>query len=151
MAGMLEKQKFAEVGFVEMPGVKAPAGIYALFWKGELVYIGQTKNAFRRIATHVNGYKKKNYITKDYFTPGDVRGKEIKFDRCLVRFCAVSELHRLETQLIYKYKPKYNTIVRSPLPDHVIDIVKLAEEAGLVRWKDIWAQPEPMKRRRMAA
>lgn len=75
-------------GFEEF-SLELQPGVYVLYHKDEIVYIGKASHLPSRIHTHYSGNK-------------------IRFDRVMVRYCAVSEIDGLEARLIRKYKPKHN-------------------------------------------
>ncbi len=77
------------------------AGIYALVWVDEIVYIGRSLSMYQRIYSHARG-KRRNGI---------------RFDKVFVWRCRPSDLDRLEYQLIQKHKPRYNvSLKRQPGP-----------------------------------
>ena len=75
---------------------KPPAGIYMLYDKNELVYIGETNDIYRRISEHANGRRKP--------------GQQIKeFDHWAYIECNDEKARKkFENFLILLYKPKYN-------------------------------------------
>lgn len=62
-------------------------GVYVLLFRGEVVYVGQSMNAFGRIGDHT-----RNKI----------------FDRIFFLRCRPKELLPFEAALIHEYKPRYN-------------------------------------------
>ena len=62
------------------------SGVYFLIYKDEIVYIGQSKNIYKRIFDH-----------------------KIKFDSIAIIKCkGVFALKELEREYLIKFKPKYN-------------------------------------------
>ena len=71
-------------------------GVYFLFFDKQIVYIGQSKFAMRRVVDHLGQ-------------------KKIQFDGYAILNIDESELSATENHLIYKFKPLYNkTWVNSP-------------------------------------
>lgn len=124
----------AQDGFVEIPRPRNPIGVYALVLKGVVVYVGQSKSVYNRIAQHrvaaVRGGNRGSDRTM--FCVGDPMGKRIEFDEVWVRWCPIKDLGRLEWVYIDRFKPRWNIQIREPLPDVNIDIRRLAERMG---WK----------------
>jgi hypothetical protein len=116
-------------GFVNLPGV-GTAAIYVLVWGERIVYVGQSTNVFARICSHRNRllrYKKgkKSYNRNDW-------DRVIHFDRVWVRFCAKDELDYLELEMIRKYNPEVNILLRRhDIPEWEVDLDKI----GLGTWK----------------
>ena len=51
----MEKAALIPEGFVEVPGIRAPSGVYLLLGaEGEVLYAGQAKQIYQRITTHYN-------------------------------------------------------------------------------------------------
>ena len=118
-------------GFVQFLG-KGTAGVYLLFDGEVLTYIGQSINIPQRIASHLRALPPKRYrpyITKHWVTPNDIRGIPIPFNRVLVRWCEVTELDRIERELIQRLTPKYNNRVnwapQKPLPVVDVDLAEI--------------------------
>lgn len=88
--------------FESWPGILMPA-IYALVYKRNVVYIGQSKKPLGRIYTHRNMWGKRKH-------PWGVQSsaKGILFDDVWVRPCLVEELDQIEREMIEKYRPSHN-------------------------------------------
>ncbi len=80
------------------------SGIYALTWRGEVVYVGQTVRLFQRLYAHAMGRLKRKV------TMGRKTIKGSTFDGILILPCAESDLDRLEAEFIQKYQPRYNVV-----------------------------------------
>lgn len=93
-------------GFADLSGAMQP-GVYALVWAGEVVYIGQSETPWARLYAHRMKWLRAREGKK-------VRGKAIAFSGFWVQPCAVSDLLRLEAELIVKYRPRYNLRVVIP-------------------------------------
>ena len=76
--------------------IKGGCGIYFLFDKNELVYIGQSINCLSRIAEHENCKK---------------------FDSYYILKCEREQLSEIEAVYIERYKPRYNSQVPSTKKD----------------------------------
>lgn len=72
--------------------MKAQEGIYALFQKGELVYIGKSNNLLYRVGTHMQEGVK-SFDSYEMFP----------VDRCDEK-----QLTKIEAELITTFQPKYN-------------------------------------------
>lgn len=89
----IRKDKLKRIPYSSMPGV------YILFDKDEIVYIGSTVNLFQRVLTHKKAIPYEKKLTKP-----------MKWDSAL---CIVMDVDRdiyfkNEQKLIEFYKPKYN-------------------------------------------
>ena len=87
-------------GFANVTPILAQ-GIYALVYRGVVVYIGRSKCALTRVATHksMRGKKQVPWIT--------ARG--VLFDEVHVMPCHPDRIEALEAELIRRYRPRYNT------------------------------------------
>lgn len=86
-------------------------GVYALVSKGKVIYVGKSRGMLGRVYTHRNLWiaKRKGRKVPDWLTP--VRG--IMFDEVHVLPCSLDRLDELEAQMIDKYKPKYNEMLKT--------------------------------------
>lgn len=133
MGAMVEDLRLAQEGFVAAPGINRPVAIYLLMSGVEVLYVGQSKNVYRRLAAH--------YATRESKKPkaewryGQQRGIEytqrINFTHVMIRFCTLSELDDLEAKYIMRFRPKCNVIVRAPVPKMNVELGVLAGMAGL--------------------
>lgn len=108
-------------GFVDASAMMQ-GGVYLLYHRRELVYIGKAKSFLARIYTHRSVWsrtRKGDKIAK--WLP--VKG--IMFDAIFLRPCRPEIADELERELIGLHNPKYNTALRtkdtSPLPPLVIN------------------------------
>ena len=67
-------------------------GVYALIWRGEVVYIGKSKSMLARVAAHKKQYGQR---TPEWFP---IKG--VRFDRILVRYEHPDRVDALERQLM---------------------------------------------------
>jgi excinuclease UvrABC nuclease subunit len=156
--GMMKNFGLDCEGFVELPGVAAPMGVYLLLAQGEVVYVGQSKNVFQRLTSHYNarrrGYRKKLYATYDNLSPNDLRGMSIPYDHMLVRFCKKAELDKLELSLIDRFKPKFNIAFKNEGLERRrfrINIKELAAKLDYPHWmRPSRESSNDLKRRRVA-
>lgn len=111
-------------GFEPLSGAASPSGVYALLWKGEVVYVGQAKNVYQRITTHYNRLIDNTYVA-GFVTPGDIRGMTIRYDSAMVLWTAVEDLKDVEQELIWRLRPKYNRQVLGPIPKVKVNLAAL--------------------------
>lgn len=81
-------------------------GVYALCWRGKVVYVGQSKACLSRIYTH-----KSNRGSK---TPSWVPVKGITFDQVFILPCGPDIRSAVEQEMIAKYRPTHNTHHKPP-------------------------------------
>lgn len=98
---------------VELPGFVGvgeilKSGVYALLWRGQVVYIGKSKSMLIRIYTHRSNSRGK--------VPSWLPVKGITFDDVHIRPCHVDLLDELEYEMINLFKPRYNTQLKTPGP-----------------------------------
>lgn len=86
-------------GFIEASEVLR-SGVYALAWKGEVVYVGKSKCMLTRIEAHRGLFRRK--------APSWMPIKGVQFDAVFVRPCPLAMLEALEVEMINLYKPKLN-------------------------------------------
>jgi excinuclease UvrABC nuclease subunit len=96
------------LGFVDGTAL-IHCGVYILAWRGEVVYVGQSKKLSARINTHVYSRGKHRQQRLD----GRIV-KGVVFDQVWFRACAAHELDDLELELIQRYKPRYNIKGKEP-------------------------------------
>lgn len=95
------------------------SGVYALVHRREVVYIGKSKTMLVRIYSHRNAWGDKRrgkwrQLPKNFPVQG------IYFDEVFVRPVPVEHLDEVEREMIAKYRPKYNTLLKPPLPLNAI-------------------------------
>jgi hypothetical protein len=85
-------------------------GVYALCYRGAVVYVGKSKAMLGRVYTHKSawGQKKPRWLT--------VSAKGMLFDEVHVLPCREDQLDELERALINRYKPKNNILLKTPEP-----------------------------------
>lgn len=86
-------------------------GIYALISHGEVVYVGKSKCMLVRIYSHRNAKNKKSAKLPSWFP---VKG--IAFDEIHVHPCHPDLIDELENKMINRYKPKFNTLLKTTSP-----------------------------------
>ncbi len=91
---------------VDLGGLLA-SGIYFLLWRGEVMYVGQTKTMFIRLYAHCSGRKKRRMKLGGRMILGVV------FDGIRMIPLPPSDLDRVEREMIEWYQPKYNDRMRS--------------------------------------
>jgi len=89
-----------------MSKYKPPCGVYFLYDKGEVVYVGQTNDIYRRISEHARGNQKHGIQQKEFD------------DWSYVKCDDEDTREKLEALLIKHILPKYNidqkTYYKSP-------------------------------------
>lgn len=83
---------------VEVTEVLGP-GVYALAYRGRVVYVGQSGSVCQRIASH----RRKRW---------GGRMERFVFDQVFIWPCAVEDLDRLEQQMIARYQPRHNKALK---------------------------------------
>jgi GIY-YIG catalytic domain len=78
--------------------------VYALRYKGEVVYIGKAKNGLSRLYTHQSNWRRHVKGRGPYPT----NSKVVKFDDVSVYPCTYAELDAIEQAFIVKYAPRHN-------------------------------------------
>lgn len=109
-------------------------GVYALCYRGTVVYIGQSKACIQRIATHraQRGRKTMPWLP--------VKG--ITFDEIHILPCKPEDRDRIEREMIIRYRPKHNIVHKPsrPVPHSPLTI----EINGR---PFVFSPPEPIERR----
>lgn len=85
-------------GFLNFSG-GLRCGVYALTYRGRVVYVGKATRPFQRIAQHQSRLDRRR------------KGKDIPailFDGVILHSCMLAELDRIEKAMIEQYKPRYN-------------------------------------------
>lgn len=91
------------------------AGVYALAYRGAVVYVGKSKSLYSRIYAHRSMWTKARQGKKPpAWWPSSVKG--ILFDEVHIRPCRLDQLDALEQELINRYKPRYNVQLKAPGP-----------------------------------
>ena len=108
-------------GFERLPHVWA-SGVYALVRSERVIYIGKATNIHSRIGHHISNMKsyQKGVATFAMKT----RRKFFVFDDIWFMPVPVEKLDQAEREMIRKYQPKYNIVLRVD-PDMTIDLVAL--------------------------
>ena len=84
------------------------AGIYALAFKGIVVYVGKSKCMLSRVEAHRGLFRRK--------APSWMPIKGVQFDQVFVRPCPLAMLDALEAEMINRYKPKINQRLKTTKP-----------------------------------
>lgn len=96
-------------GFVDMSQMLR-SGVYALGYRGSVVYVGQSKCMLVRVYSHRNARSKKGRLPSFYPIKG------IVYDEIHIMPVHVDRLDEVEREMINRYKPKYNTQIKNRLP-----------------------------------
>jgi excinuclease UvrABC nuclease subunit len=102
-------------GFYDGTALIRP-GVYILAWRGEVVYVGQSKCLATRVYNHVVARGKRQQRLSGRVVKGVV------FDQIWFRPCQLSDLDNLEKELIQKYLPRYNER-HKPIPVIPLDVL----------------------------
>lgn len=94
-------------GFQEVSEVLA-SGVYALVSKGEVVYVGKSKCMLTRVYSHRSLRSRR--------APSWMPIKGIQFDQVFVLPVHVDRLDAVEREMINRYKPRHNNLLKNGLP-----------------------------------
>lgn len=95
-------------GFTEVSAVMR-SGVYVLAFRGEVVYVGQSKSMYSRIYTHRNLWNQSRRGKQHpSWLPNSVKG--ILFDEVWIKPCHVDQLDTLEREMITLHRPKHNHV-----------------------------------------
>jgi len=102
-------------GFIDVSLIMQ-SGVYLLLWRGEVVYVGQSVRLSSRLGTHVaqKGKMRKSITSKKL--------PAIRFDGIEIMPCMISDLDRIEREMIDKFQPKYN-INHKPKPTMSLEML----------------------------
>lgn len=101
-------------------------GVYALLYRGVVVYVGQSRRMLTRVYTHRNLWGKKR-------VPEVIaKARGINFDEVWVRPCRPDLLDELEKELIQKYRPRHNVHFKAgaEMPKAIREMIRLAAPVG---------------------
>ena len=96
-------------------------GVYALAYRGVVVYVGKSKNMLTRVYTHRSMWSARRGKHKLPHIP--VKG--ILFDEVHVQPCSLETIDEIEQAMIRKYKPKYNVKHKGEAPVRNIGALRL--------------------------
>ena len=105
-------------GFLTISLRGGVSGVYLLLWKGEVVYAGQSLNVFARIGVH---HQTMVRVRKGLRIQTNTMAQEaiVAFDEVRIKHCPKADLDRLEIELIQRYLPHHNTLMkRAEQPRH---------------------------------
>jgi hypothetical protein len=89
-------------------------GIYALCYRGQVIYVGQSKCMLVRVYSHRHARNKKAAQLPSWFP---IRG--IVYDEVHVLPVHPDRLDEVEREMINRFKPKLNTQLKNKLPVNV--------------------------------
>ena len=136
---MMGDLRLASEGFLAAPGINRPVGVYLLCAAQEVLYVGQSKNVYRRLGTHFTTRQRERRVRILGEVTDITTQVKIPFTHAMVRFCTERELDDLERMYIERYRPKYNAS-RPPVRRLKVKIEGLAEAAG-IDWDSLETQP----------
>lgn len=107
-----------EAGFIDVSQVLR-GGVYILAHQGTIVYVGKAKVMLGRVYQHRVrwGTKSRKPVT------GVIPPKGILFDQVFIRPCHGAEVDALEASLIAKYRPRYNTQLKTIVPPELTGLI----------------------------
>ena len=98
-------------GFVNVSDVLR-SGIYVLAYKGEVIYIGQSKRMLNRLAAHMSAWAAKRKAKQ----PHIIAKLGIYYDEVHIMPVHVDRLDEVERKLIDLYRPRLNVQHKRPGP-----------------------------------
>lgn len=98
-------------GFVDVSTVLR-AGVYALCWRGEVVYVGKSKSVLGRVYTHRSAARRKEF-------PSWLPIKGVQFDEFHVIPCRPDQLDAVEREMIDRYRPRHNVHLKPPATEPI--------------------------------
>ena len=114
---------------------KPPAGVYFLYDQGELVYVGQSNDIYRRISEHSHGRVKPGQTIKQFD-----EWKYIQCDdeelRCAVEYAFISYSHPKYNE-DYRYYPKGERLFRNNSYEKYSHMERPLNEYQLFRLVDL--------------
>ena len=105
-------------GFVDVTAILR-RGVYILLHQGTVVYVGQAQLMLGRVYSHRVAWGSKKRKPRTAVIPA----KGMLFDQIMVRPCFSCDSDALEASLIDRYKPRYNTQLKSSIPPELIGLV----------------------------
>ena len=97
-------EQLTELGFTEITQVKC--GVYVLVYNGKVLWVGQSKSGFSRIAFHIHRMKA---IKRGKAEHGqqDLNGTYMLFNQIYFYPCKEEELDRVEWEMTSELSPKF--------------------------------------------
>lgn len=129
-------------GFAPVVGVVAPAGIYCLCLRGEVVYVGKSTNVYARISRHGQNLRRAQSGKRPYDANSIML---VEFDAVMVKFCPVADLGTEELALIQRLRPVHNRQLNRP--PSTVDVLKIPAIAEILS-RNERRRPIPFKKRR---
>jgi hypothetical protein len=97
-------------------------GVYALLYRGEVVYIGKSKEMLRRINAHRGLYRSFRRYGKNVLPP-NTKASPVLFDAVEIIPCHPDRVDELEQALIKFYHPKHNIVFKSTSISYIVDTI----------------------------
>ncbi len=123
-------------------GEMLKAGVYALMYKGRVVYIGKAKCMLVRVYSH-RSLAGRKVIPRNLPTSA----KGVKFDDCHIRPCSLDVIDELEREMIELYRPQYNTQLKPKLIPPSRAAITIGGREFVFTPKSVSAPPAPISRR----
>ena len=106
-----------EHGFFDLTEMIQPA-VYALVYRGVVVYIGKSMMPVSRIYFHRN--QRHKYVKGHRISLG-----VIAFDELWLRPCSLSTLDRTEDEMIKTFQPKHNKTLKNGNSKKIVEYEKI--------------------------
>lgn len=139
-------EDLARLQKVEIPATGL-AGIYFLFWKGRLQYIGKSTNLYYRIARHYRDMQQRRRglirtLERDRERPE----LYLDFDEARVEFFPAEQIAHREFLAIQRYRPPNNVLLNRDAPKEMDQIQETDWFKELVAKADA-ASPDVKRRK----
>lgn len=125
-------------GFVDVSAVLRQV-VYILLHQGTVIYVGKAKVGLGRLYSHRVAWGSKSRKPRT----GAIPAKGMLFDQIMVRPCMSVEVDALEAEMIARYRPRYNTQLKSSIPPELSGLV-----ARIVAQRSMVLTPTPRIERR---
>lgn len=114
-------------GFVDV-STMLRQGVYILLHQGTVVYVGKAQLMLGRILQHRTAWGAKSRKPRTAVIPA----KGMLFDQIMVRPCMSINIDALEAQMIERYRPRYNTQLKSSIPPELVGLVaRIVAQRGI--------------------
>lgn len=122
-------EELEKAGFAQVPWREVMIAVYVLVLKGEVVYVGQSRSIYSRLAQHYWGMGRKR--DRRQFGLSEGENERIEFDEVWLRWANMRNVDTLEREMIHRFKPAHNRQKYTELPKVNIDLAVLALRAGV--------------------
>lgn len=135
----------------DLPRLEIPAaglaGIYFLFWKGRLQYVGKSTNVYFRVARHwALAQQRRRGLIRTLERDRERPELYLDFDEVRVKFCSADLIAHEEFLAIKRYSPPHNIQLTRELPKNLGSIQRTDWFQKLVKVADE-VNPNPKRRK----